>query len=349
MPDDTVNFFKRAVIFVSIALLPFLVWYLFDVVLIAMGAILLAVLLEVGAEPFGWIRLPRPIALVLSALVIICVVGGAIYLFGRGVASELQEVIRRVESAKGTIDAALRGSGLGKMILHNAQGANIPVTKYLGQIFGGGISFLASVVVMIFAGIYLAAQPSLYQRGLGLLFPLPWRVNANQTIEYIAGALRLWLLGQLIQMVIIGVLSGFAVWLIGLPSPLALGVIAGVAEFVPYLGPILAAIPAILVAITVNMQAVLWTLFAYVLIHQVEGHLVMPLIQRRMVYISPALMLLSIVTISFLFGPLAIVFAAPMTVVLFVIVTKLYVRDSLEERVSIPGEPEGDKLGDGEL
>jgi predicted PurR-regulated permease PerM len=338
MPDNTVNFFKRAVIFVSVALVPVLVWYLFDVILIGMGAILMAVLLEVGAEPFGWIRLPRPIALVLSALVIVCVVGGAIFLFGRGVASELQEVIRRVEAARSAIDTTLKGSGLGKMILRNAQGVNIPVTTYIGQIFGSGISFLAGIVVMIFAGIYLAAQPSLYRRGLGILFPLPWRVNANQTIEYIAGALRLWLLGQLIEMVIIGVLSCFAVWLIGLPSPIALGVIAGVAEFVPYLGPILAAIPAVLVAITVNMQAVLWTVFAYILIHQAEGHLIMPLIQRRMVYIPPALMLLTIVTISFLFGPLAIVFAAPMTVVLFVIVTKLYVRDSLEERVSIPGE-----------
>jgi predicted PurR-regulated permease PerM len=347
MPGDTINYFKRAVIFVSVALVPILVWYLFDVILIGMGAILFAELLQVCAEPFEWIRLPRSITLVLSALVIICVVGGAIYLFGTGVASELQEVIRRVEAARSTIDTTLKGSGLGKMILRNAQGINIPVTKFVGQIFGGGASFVAGIVVMVFTGVYLAAQPSLYRRGLGMLFPLRWRVNANQTINYIAGALRLWLLGQLIEMVIIGVLSGFAVWLIGLPSHIALGVIAGVAEFVPYLGPILAAIPALLVAITVNLQAVLWTLLAYVLIHQAEGHLIMPLIQRRMVYIPPALMLLSIVTISFLFGPLALVFAAPMTVVLFVVVAKLYVRDSLEEQVSIPGEPAGGEFGNG--
>jgi predicted PurR-regulated permease PerM len=155
----------------------------------------------------------------------------------------------------------------------------------------------------------------------------------------LAGALRLWLLGQLIEMAIIGVLSGFSVWLIGLPSPIALGVIAGVAEFVPYLGPILAAIPALLVAVTINLQAVLWTLLAYILIHQAEGHLIMPLIQRRMVHIPPALMLMNIVALSLLFGPLATVFAAPITVVLFVIVAKLYVRDSLEEQVPIPGEP----------
>src|ERR1700739_4955609 len=106
-----------------------------------------------------------------------------------------------------------------------------------------------------------------------MLFPPRWRAEANETVDYLAGALRLWLLGQLIEMVIIGVLSAFSVWLIGLPSPIALGVIAGVAEFVPYLGPILAAIPALLVAVTVSLQAVLWTLLAYILIHQAEGHL----------------------------------------------------------------------------
>ncbi|MBO0734572.1 MAG: AI-2E family transporter [Methylocapsa sp.] len=339
MRGDTVNFFKRAVIFVSVALVPILVWYLFDVLLIGMGAILIAELLEVGAEPFGWIRLPRWLALILSALIIVCVVGGTIYLFGRGVASELQEVIHRVEVAKNTIDTMLRGSGLGKAILQQAQSINIPITKFLGQIFGGGISFLAGIVVAVFAGVYLAAQPSLYREGFGMLFPPQRRAYANEMVAHLGGALRLWLLGQLIEMVIIGVLSGFAVWLIGLPSPVALGVIAGVAEFVPYLGPILAAIPALLVAVTVNLAALLWTLLAYVLIHQAEGHLVMPLIQRRMVHIPPAVMLMSIVTLSFLFGPLAIVFAAPITVVLFVLVAKVYVRDRLEEKVPIPGEP----------
>jgi predicted PurR-regulated permease PerM len=86
------------------------------------------------------------------------------------------------------------------------------------------------------------------------------------------------MLGQLMQMFLIGVMSTAAVWVIGLPSPLALGVLAGGAELVPYLGPIIAAIPAILVAATTGLYAVLWTATAYFLIHQIEGNLVVPLI-----------------------------------------------------------------------
>jgi predicted PurR-regulated permease PerM len=143
MPRHTVDFYKRAAVFVLIALVPVLVWLLFDVLLIGMGAILIAVLLEVGAEPFGWIRLPRWIALILSAMVIICVVGGAVYLFGTGVVSELQEVLDRIEEARKTIIAALESSDMGKMLLLHVQNANIPVTGFIGRIFGGGISFLA--------------------------------------------------------------------------------------------------------------------------------------------------------------------------------------------------------------
>src|SRR5205814_419836 len=106
-------------------------------------------------------------------------------------------------------------------------------------LFSMSTSFLEALIIAIIAGVYLAVQPSLYRTGLCKMFPLRWRPNARETVEDVAMALRLWLLGQLLQMLLIGALSVFAVWLIGLPSPLALGFIAGLLEFIPYLGPIL--------------------------------------------------------------------------------------------------------------
>ncbi len=140
------------------------------------------------------------------------------------------------------------------------------------------------------------------------------------------------------QMVTIGLLSTLAVWLIGLPSPWALGLIAAVAEFVPYLGPILAAIPALLVALTGGESQVIWTLAAYLAIHQVEGNLVVPLIQQRMISIPPALMLLGIAAIGALAGLIGFLMAAPIVVAVFVVVQKVYVRDTLKEPITLPGE-----------
>jgi AI-2E family transporter len=139
-------------------------------------------------------------------------------------------------------------------------------------------------------------------------------------------------------MALIGVLSGLTAWIIGLPSAIALGLIAFAAEFVPYLGPIIAAVPAVLVAATINATALLWTIAAYVIIHQIEGNLFTPLIQRRLVLVPPAVMLLGIVAISLLFGPAAVIFAAPIVVVVFIAVKVLYVRDTLGEDTEIPGE-----------
>jgi predicted PurR-regulated permease PerM len=117
-----------------------------------------------------------------------------------------------------------------------------------------------------------------------------------------------------------------------------LGLIAGVAEFIPYLGPIISAVPALLVAATVGTHAVLWTLLAWFIIHQIEGELIAPLVQRSMVFVPPVVMLMSVVTLTYLFGWVAIIFAAPIAVIVCVAVIKLYVRDSLGDWLPIPGE-----------
>jgi predicted PurR-regulated permease PerM len=139
-------------------------------------------------------------------------------------------------------------------------------------------------------------------------------------------------------MLLVGLLSAAATRAIGLPSPLALGLIAGITEFIPYVGPVIAAIPALLVTATQGTDQLLWTFAAYLAIHTAEGNFIAPLIQRQMVYIPPAVMILGIAAIGFIFGPVAVIFAAPMTVVLFVLIKKLYVRDFLHEQTAIPGE-----------
>ncbi len=197
---------------------------------------------------------------------------------------------------------------------------------------------LAGVVVSAIAGVYFAAQPSLYLNGLLTLFPTGKRKMAEETAKDVGNALCLWLEGQFMSMLLIGALSAAAAWLIGLPSPLALGLIAGITEFIPYVGPILAAIPAVLVAATQGMDAILWTVAAYLAIHTAEGNFIAPMIQRQMASIPPALMVLGIAAIGFIFGMVAVIFAAPMTVVLFVLIKKLYVREVLHEPTQIPGE-----------
>jgi predicted PurR-regulated permease PerM len=336
----TVEFFKRAVIVLLIALVPVLIWFLFDVILIALGAVIVAVLLRLVAEPFGrWCNLPQIVSLMFSGLVIIGVLTAAGYLFGTQISAEFKDVVYRASAALTAITTRLQASDTGKLVLAHVQGGDgFSIPDLLSRVFSISIRFLEALVVTVIAGFYLAAEPRLYRRGLGKLFPRDWRPNVNETLDDIGQGLRLWLIGELIQMALIGALATVAVWLIGLPSPLGLGVIAGLAEFVPYLGPIIAAIPAILLATTKGFDAVLWTTLAYLLIHQIEGNLVTPLIQRHMIVIPPAVMLLGIVTILFVFGGASVIFAGPIAVIVFITIKKLYVHDGLGEETYLPGE-----------
>jgi len=106
----------------------------------------------------------------------------------------------------------------------------------------------------------------------------------------------------------------------------------------PYIGPLIAAVPALLVASTQALRAVIWTVIAYLAIHQIEGNLVVLLIQRQLIFIPPAVVLLGIVTILFVFGGVSVIFAGPITVVVFIAVKKLYVREALGERTVLNGE-----------
>jgi predicted PurR-regulated permease PerM len=338
----TAEFFKRTLIVLCLALVPVLIWFLFDVILIAVGAILIGVLLHLVAEPLiRWCKLPQSLALVLSGILIIGAVGGAAYLFGRQIEAELADVVARASTAVTQIAAQLQQSPAGKFVLSHIQGgSSFSIASFLSGIFSVSIRFLEALVVTVIGGFYLAAQPELYRRGLGKLFPRPLRAEADETIEDIGRGLRLWLIGELIQMVLIGALTTIAVWLIGLPSPLALGVITGLAEFVPYLGPIVAAVPAVLVATTQGGNFIFWTVIAYLLIHQLEGNLIAPMIQQQLIFIPPAVMLLAIVIILFVFGGISVIFAGPIAVIIFIAIKKLYVRDSLGEATALPGEPQ---------
>ncbi len=335
---DYSDLIKRTLLVVSIVLLPVLIWYLFDVILVAFGAIVIATLLWLGAEPLRYLGMREGVALVFSGLLILFILVAIGYLFGAHVGNELQDVVQRVNSGIAGIQSYLQNSEFGHLIEGHITGSSFSVTSILASFLTVSSSLIEGVVIALISGIYLAAQPRIYREGLIQLFPPSKHAYVREKVGAIAAALRLWLIGQLIQMVLIGSLATLGVWAIGVPSPIALGLIAGGGEFIPYIGPIIAAIPAILVATTKGWDLALWTAGVYIAINQIEGHLVIPLIQRYLVFIPPAIILLGIIAFTGLFGTAAIVFAAPMTVVVFVAIKVLYVRDLLGEETEVPGE-----------
>jgi predicted PurR-regulated permease PerM len=145
-------------------------------------------------------------------------------------------------------------------------------------------------------------------------------------------------------MIIVGTLIGVGLAVVGVPSALALGLIAGVAEFVPIIGPVIGAIPALLLASTESVDTVLWTLAVFVVVQQLESNLIMPIIAGRVVELPPAVGLFAVVALGILFGPLGLVLGYPLAIVIDVAVKRLYLSGVLKEPVHPKGEK--DKLNE---
>lgn len=199
-------------------------------------------------------------------------------------------------------------------------------------------SGVADLLVVIFAGIYLATQPNFYRIGAIKLVPRARRKIAAEAMLESERALRLWLKGQAVAMVVVGLLVGFGLWALGMPSALTLGLLAGVLEFIPFAGPIIAAIPAVLIALAVSPELALWVTLLYVAVQQFEGNLLTPLVQQYAVDLPGVILLFSLLGFGTLFGTLGVVLAAPLSVVMFVLVKRLYVIEALHTHTPIPGE-----------
>ncbi|MFN7027010.1 MAG: AI-2E family transporter [Pseudorhizobium sp.] len=218
------------------------------------------------------------------------------------------------------------------IVISAAVAVSVPTAVIVASV----LDFLLLLVLV--AGIYLAADPGTYRKGFLLLFPASSRSEASEMIGVVFASLRLWLVGQLLGMLLVGVLSATGLWLLGMPSALALGVIAGLFEFVPILGPFIAAVPAVATGFAQSQEMGFWVVALYVLIQQVEGNLITPLIQQRMVKVPPALTLFAVVGFALMFGLLGAIGAMPLLVVLFVVIKKVWIKETLDEEIHLPGE-----------
>ncbi len=197
---------------------------------------------------------------------------------------------------------------------------------------------IADVIIVLVAGIFLAVQPRFYLTGVVKLVPRAKRQLAIEAIMESERALRLWLKGQLIAMVVVGLLVGLGLWALGMPSALTLGLLAGILEFVPFAGPVISAIPAMLLALAVSPDLALWVVLLYFAVQQFEGYVLMPLVQQYAVDLPGVILLFSLIAFGAIFGMLGVVLAAPLAVATYVLVKRLYVIEALHTPTPLPGE-----------
>lgn len=198
-------------------------------------------------------------------------------------------------------------------------------------VLGGASSVLANVLVVLFLGIFFALDPAGYRESLVVLVSPAHRPRVRAALDEMGGIMRLWFAGLVVRVVLMTLAVWIVLYLLGLPSPFLLGLQAGVSNFLPYFGPILAGIPIGLVAMPYGSSMLLWTVILYTIVQSVEGYVIGPLIQRRAVETPPAWTLVALVLLGALFGVLGIALAMPLVAILRVAVVRFYVEGYLEQ------------------
>ena len=336
------QFVHRVLIVLGLAALFFLAWQLRMLLLMLFGAVVIASIFRAVADWLSRVtRLPNGAA---TALAILLILGGLVALgalFGAHVAQQVQTLRDTLPQAWQAVEQRIGDIGLSEQLDRLVASITTPGG---GSLSGFGRTLLsigtgvADLLVVIFAGIYLATQPNFYRVGVIKLVPPARRKVAAEAMLESERALRLWLKGQAIAMVVVGSLTGLGLWALDMPSALVLGLIAGLLEFIPFAGPIIASVPAVLIALAVSPELALWVLLLYVAIQQFEGNLLTPLVQQYAVDLPGAVLLFSLIGFGTLFGTLGVILAAPLAVVTMVLVKRLYVIETLDTPTPIPGE-----------
>lgn len=329
-------FVRRVLIFVGIVAFAAGLYVLSDILLLIFGSVLFAVVLRAIARPIRkGTAMSERLALLAAGIGVVAVLGVTGYLFGSQISAQLATVIESLPAAAERFSETLSFSSVSELVKGSSIGELVMNAFSWGTTLFGAV---ATLVVVIVAGIYIAISPDTYRNGLVLLIPRRYKEQVASTLDDAGEALRLWLGGQLLAMIMVGILIAIGLALIGVPSALALGLIAGITEFVPILGPVIGAIPALLLASTQDWNMVAWTLALFVVVQQVESNLIMPLVAGRAVAVPPAVGLFAVVAIGVLFGPLGLLLGYPLAIVIDVAVRRLYVREALGEEVEIAGE-----------
>jgi predicted PurR-regulated permease PerM len=316
------------------------------------GSIVFAVVLRSIADPLvRYFKIPDGAAVALAVLAVVAGLAAIGLLFGNRISSQVSQLSLVLPEAWRVLQARLEASPFAADIIEQLKalgseaGRALALAPRIALTIASGITTLLLVLV---AGVVLATQPVLAREGLLSMAPHSTRDRLREVLNACGIALKGWLRAQLVSMVLVGVLTGIGLWLIGVPAPLALGLFTGLAQFVPIVGPIASAVPALVIGAIGGTETFLLTLALYTAVSQLEANLITPLVQKNLAALPILLGIFAVAGLGILFGPLGVLFATPLALTIYTIVTMLYRQDVLHDAdARAPGQKLSESPGDG--
>ena len=292
-----------------------------------------------------------------GVIAVIAAIGGVFWLLGLALVPAVEMQSREFAEAFPTLlDEALALAnqaqsffGLGTQIGLNPEsfselGRKVLTGSTVSTAAGVGLT-AATVVslaaVVFISTIYLVIRPEPWINGFVSLFPAGWRQRTREVLQALYQTVQRWFLGQLAAMTFIAVFWAISLSLIGVPFALLIGIFSGLISFIPYLGALISIVIPVLLALISDPFSVVWVILAFVIIQQIEGNLLQPIIMSRAVDLHPALVVFAILVMGTLFGLIGVFLAVPLVAALQVLVRELWVQ-KMDQLGTDPNPPTRD-------
>ncbi|MDB5369440.1 MAG: hypothetical protein JWP20_998 [Roseomonas sp.] len=311
-----------------------LLWLVPDVLLLIFAGVLLAVFLRGGGDLIGLrFGMSGPKRVLLFTLLVVVVFAGLGWMAAAPLAEQMSQLWQQVPRVVQQVTQRLSSYSWGQELLERAKPENLSMPSGGGSgafaVLGTTFGALGNFVLLIFLGLYFAMDPGLYRRGIEFLLAPSLRLKASASCEEAGETLRGWLGGQMISMAVVGVLTTLGLWLLGVPLAPLLGLIAALMAFIPNIGPVLAAVPAVLLGLESGLSGALSVIGVYLAVQTVESYLITPYVQKRSVDLPPALTIVVQVAMGTLYGIMGLALATPFAALLLMLTRRLYVEDYL--------------------
>lgn len=321
--------YKDIVFALSLVITVLIIWNAIDVFFLAFATILLAIFLNaIGNLTKKIIHLPYVLSLMIAILFIIGVFVLIFWLYSPTIAEQFQMLLKQLPEAALSLGNEIapyfskKYLSIKSLQSHFSLENQVVFSKVV-TIFSTTIGSIVSFAVFLIVGFYLALLPNRYLKGALFVIPESRQHRIWEVGEKIGKSLRFWLLGKVLSMISIGILTIFGLWALNIPLPFILGLLAGVLTFIPYVGPILASIPAILIAFAESPLSAVYVLVLYIGIHLAEGYLITPFIEQKTVSIPPALTIMGQILFYVLVGGIGLALATPLIVVMMALAVSL--------------------------
>ncbi len=331
-PSNDMNFQKK--VWITVAIVAFtvivllLIGFTFNVLLLVLAGSLIAIFFRaLSSKIQRKTKWKEGICVAISIISTLIIMIGLFWLIGAKVQSQLVELIETLPKTVDKAEESLNNSAIGKKILEQvvSESSMEKAQGFLQQFFQSTFGVLGDLYVVLFIGIFFTISPKTYINGFVQIIPVKGQKKAQQVLDTLGEQLRKWLKGTLFSMFVVFLLTAIGLAIIGIPLWLVLALLAGLISFIPNFGPLLALIPAVLVGLMDSPQTALLILGLYILIQFIESNFITTAIQKKLINMPPALILIAQLFMGALTGAWGLILALPVVLIIIVLVKELYI------------------------